>query len=391
MATSKLSQHDRYATITTPLGKDKVVLDGVVIQERISQPFHIEADLVSEDKAISFEDIIGQSVTIALETASGDKRYFNGIVRRFSQKAGRARYATYHAEIVPKLWALSCNSQCRIFQKKTVPEILEKVLAGYDVSFALGRYEKREYCVQYRESDLNFISRLMEEEGIYYFFRHEEGKHTIVFADSAGAHDPLLSTYKNMAFRPYSGQPTGDEFIYDWELDKTLLPVKYAHTDYDFEAPKKPLMTRSQKDRDHGLAVGEVYEYPGRHLDAGLGDQRARIRMEEIQAGHEIAHGKADARGLQAGFKFTLIEHPRDDQNREYLVTTATHIIRSDVAEASIDGVRTLRLRYRDRNGAWGETWEPSDGTRLPAAVELVTDTETHGMIRQVFVVGTGR
>ncbi len=335
MPRSEISQVDRIASLSTPLGANVLVLDSVVIREELSKPFSIEADLLSESADVNFEDIIGQSVTITLLTKLDDPRFFNGIVRRFSQRAMRSRYAAYHMEVVPKLWSLNCNAQCRIFQNKSVPEIIEKVLEGLDIELALtGSYDPRVYCVQYRESDMNFVQRLMEEEGIYYFFKHEEGKHSMVIADSAGAHEVLLPEYSTVAYRPYDGSPTGDEFIYDWAVDKTLLPASYTHTDYDFETPRKSLMTRSMKARSHALAVGEVYDYPGSHSSFSLGEQRARVRLEELQADYEVGQGKTDSRGLQCGFKFDLKDHPRGDQNCAHLVTSAVHVIQLDALES---------------------------------------------------------
>ncbi|HSI16060.1 MAG TPA: type VI secretion system tip protein TssI/VgrG, partial [Chthoniobacter sp.] len=330
-----LIQKDRIATLTTPLGKDVLVLNRVVISEHISQPFRIEADLLSEKDNIVFEDIIGQSITIKLATRHDVPRYFNGIVSRFTQMGMDSRYEAYRMEVVPKLWLLTRTHQCRIFQQMGVDEILEKVLDKVPCEWALtGSYPKRDYCVQYRETDFNFISRLMEEEGIFYFFKHSDGKHKMVIADNKGAHEVLLPEYKDVAFRPYTGRPTGAEFIHDWSQDKSLLPVKFTHTDFDFEAPKKNLLTLSVKDRGHAEGTGEWYDFPGLHTTPGLGDTRARVRAEEIHSRYDVSKGKADARGLQAGFVFTMLDHPRPNQNCKHLVTSAVHTIQLDAYES---------------------------------------------------------
>jgi len=330
-----LSQNARIAKLSTPLGKDALVLNRVVISEQLSQPFRIEADLLSEKKALKFEDIIGQSVTITISTHGDVPRYYNGIVSRFTQMGMESRFEAYRMEVVPKLWVLGRTFQCRIFQNLDAAAILKKVLKDVEVEWSLtGSYDPREYCVQYRETDLNFAARLMEEEGMHYFFKFSDGQHKMVVADNSGAHEVLLGHYSKIAYRPYTGRPTGDEFIYDWAEDKVLLPATYTHTDYDFESPKKNLLTRSEQQRQHALGTGEWYDFPGLHTSVGLGDRRARVRCEEMHARYDMAKGKADARGLQAGFTFTLMDHPRDDQNAKHLVTSAVHTIQLDALES---------------------------------------------------------
>jgi type VI secretion system secreted protein VgrG len=330
-----LSQQNRIASLKTPAGKDVLVLNRVVISEQLSQPFRIEADLLSEKKDLRFEDIIGQSVTLTIYTHEDVPRYYNGIVSRFTQMGMESRFEAYRMEVVPKLWVMSRTYQCRIFQKMSAEDILKKVLKDIDVEWALTSvYDKRDYCVQYRETDLNFVSRLMEQEGMHYFFKFSDGQHKMVIADNEGAHEVLLGHYSTIEYRPYTGRPTGDEFIYDWAQDKILLPATYTHTDYDFTTPKKDLMARSQKEREHALGDGEWYDFPGLHQEAFLGDKRARVRCEEMLARYDTAKGKADARGLQVGFTFTMKDHPRGDQNGKHLVTSAVHTIQLDALES---------------------------------------------------------
>jgi type VI secretion system secreted protein VgrG len=330
-----LSQEDRIAKLKTPLGADVLVLNRVVISEQLSQPFRIEADLLTEQKNLRFEDLIGESVTITIYTHQDVPRYYNGIVSRFTQMGMESQYEAYRMEVVPKLWVLSRTYQSRIFQNLSASDILKKVLKDVDVEWSLtGTYDTRDYCVQYRETDLNFVSRLMEQEGMHYFFKFSDGQHKMVVADNAGAHEVLLSHYLDVSYRPYTGRPTGDEFIYDWAQDKILLPATYTHTDYDFVSPKKDLMTRSQETREHALGNGEWYDFPGLHTTSGLGERRARVRCEEMIARYDMAKGKADARGLQTGFVFTLKDHPRTDQNVKHLVTSAVHTIQLDALES---------------------------------------------------------
>src|SRR5215208_4673170 len=190
-----LTQANRFIGLDTPLGGDVLAVRSASYTEQISRLFQIELDIVSsEEKAASFEDIIGQSVTLRMNAAKDQKRYFNGIVSRFVQTKNDGNNAHYRATVVPWLWLLTRSSDCRIFQKMSIPDIIEKVfkdhgLDQYTLSLS-GDYQPWDYCVQYRETDFNFVSRLMEQEGIYYFFEHGDGKHTLVLADAPAAHCP---------------------------------------------------------------------------------------------------------------------------------------------------------------------------------------------------------
>src|SRR5215475_2496750 len=173
--------------LTTPLGADKFLLTHFQGEERISKPFHFSLELISQDNAVDFTQIVGKSVTLTFALAGGDKQYINGIVGRFVQSGGDARFTRYQAEVYPWLWLLQLNSDCRIFQNMTAPDIIKKVFtdAGFtDFTDSLtGTYAQREYCVQYMESHFQFVSRLMEEEGIFYFFTHDTSSHKLVLAD----------------------------------------------------------------------------------------------------------------------------------------------------------------------------------------------------------------
>ncbi len=186
-----LTQKNRLVAIDTPLGKDALLLSAIQGNEGISTPFSFELDLLSANNSIKFKDIIGKNVTVSVVLADGKKRYFNGVISRFAQGPGEdggdIRLASYSATMVPWLWLLTRTSDSRIFQELTVPEIVETVFQDYGfLNFRLdlsGSYDKRDYCVQYRETDFNFVSRLLEEEGIFYFFEHEKKKHTLIMAD----------------------------------------------------------------------------------------------------------------------------------------------------------------------------------------------------------------
>ncbi|MBW2570377.1 MAG: type VI secretion system tip protein VgrG, partial [Deltaproteobacteria bacterium] len=194
------TQENRLIAIDTPLGKDALLLAGFKGIERISGLFSFELNLLSENHNITFEDIIGKNVTVSIILADGDKRFFNGIISSFSQGRGSSEadkdspFSHYAATMVPWFWLLKRTADSRIFQKLSVPDIVEKIFTEkefLDYKLLLNdSYDKRDYCVQYRETDFNFISRLLEEEGICYFFEHDEEKHTLILADASDKFKP---------------------------------------------------------------------------------------------------------------------------------------------------------------------------------------------------------
>jgi type VI secretion system secreted protein VgrG len=329
MSPPKPTQAHREIAIATPLGTDKVLLRSVSIREQMGRLFQMEAELASEKADIDFDEIVGKNVTVRLNLVTAAKvRYFNGFVSRFVQTEGHGGYARYRATIVPWLWFLTRTADCRIFQDMTVPEIVQKVFSDHgfnDFKDSLSAtYRKWEYCVQYRETDFNFVNRLMEQEGIYYFFEHENGKHTLVMADSASAHSDFPD-YGTIAFKPkgHAGSAKGD--INQWVLQKEIQTGAYALNDFDFEKPKKDLQAKSTKSRGHAAADFEIYDYPGDYMEHGDGESYAKIRIEELQIQHEVLQGEGIARGLCTGSTFKLDKYPRVDQNRKYLIASASY------------------------------------------------------------------
>jgi type VI secretion system secreted protein VgrG len=318
-------QESRLLAIETALGPNVLAVRSISYREEISRLFQIDAELSSEDSDIDFDQVIGKTATIRLEIGQKGKRYFNGYVSRLTQAGNQGGYAHYRAVIVPWLWLLTRTSDCRIFQEKTIPDIIEEVFKHYgfnDYELKLSStYPKWEYCVQYRETAFNFVSRLMEQEGIYYFFKHEDGKHTLVLADSISAHNPFPD-YADIPFVELEEGAAGREAITQWALEKEVQPVSTALNDFDFKKPKTSLLATSKTNRKHGKAEFEIYDFPGEYLDNGEGDRLADVRLNELQTNYEFAQGDASARGLSAGFTFKLKNHGRQDQNREYLVTS---------------------------------------------------------------------
>ena len=329
-----LNQESRLLAMSTALGPDVLAVRSVSLQEHLSRLFHIEADLRTEGGEIDLDKVLGQNTTIRLEIGETDTRYFNGYVSRIVQLANVGRYAHYRATVVPWLWFLTRTADCRIFQDMTVPEIIEAVFKGHgfdDWSPKLSvTYPKREYCVQYRETDFNFVSRLMEQEGIYYFFEHENGKHKLILADSISAHSPFTG-YEEVVFHELEKGAPSRQVITSWELEKQVQPVAYALNDFDFKKPKTSLAASSSVTRQHGGANFEIYDYPGEYVEHSEGERLAGARLDEHQSQYELLQGQGSARGLAAGSTFKLKNHPRGDQNREYLITAVS--LRADSGE----------------------------------------------------------
>ena len=330
MGTSFVQGDTSLFSIDTPLGPDKLLLKGFRGSEGISRLFRFELDLRSEDPGIPLADIIGKNVTLTLKQVDATPRYFNGVISRFGQGVSEERFTSYHAEMVPWLWFLTRTADCRIFQNKTIPDIIKQIFSGLgfnDFSDSLkATYETREYCVQYRESDFNFVSRLMEEYGIFYFFKHEEGKHTLVLAD-----DPTTNVDcpGQSDFRLYINPSAvlDEDVVNGWQAEQELRTGKYSLTDYNFETPHSSLLvTTATVDTVGGNSQFDTYDYPGKYLTHGDGQSLTKIRMQEEESVHLVIHGTSNARSMASGYKFTLKEHYRDDMNVSYLLTDIEHV-----------------------------------------------------------------
>jgi len=324
------TQEHRLISVTSPLGKDSLLLRGFSGHEAVSQLFHFSADLLSENHSISFKDIVGKRVTVQAEHISGHKRYWNGFVSRFACVGGDNRFSCYHAEIVPWLWFLTRTADCQIFQQKTIPEIIKKVFQDHSFQDfqdrTQGTYPQREYVVQYRETAFNFVSRLMEEYGIFYFFEHDQNTHKLVFADKPQVHKNCPIQHKVRFNYTPGATSLKEDIVESWGAEQELRPGKYALTDYNFETPNTSLMANVQTVAEiGGNTKYEIYDYPGIHINKSEGDTVTKVRMEEEEAVHHLVTGSGNCRSFASGYKFHLDEHSRKDQNGDYLLTEVTH------------------------------------------------------------------
>jgi type VI secretion system secreted protein VgrG len=402
-------QANRPIRITTPLGPDAVLPVGFTGQEAISQLFSFQIDVLAENgKEVAFDKLLGKKLTVdlLLPGPAGTRRYFNGICNRVSQGMRSNIFTTYRLEIVPQFWLLTKRAQSRIFQHISVPDILKKVLEGLDVNFELqGTFQQRDYCVQYRETDFNFASRLMEEEGIYYFFKHENGNHKIVLGNSPQSHQDM-PVANSIVYEEVPSGKRDEDRILSWEKTQEMRSSKSLLWDYCFELPYKHLeadkpilesvaagkITHKQK----GIANDklEIYDYPGEYaqrfdgVNKGGGEQPAElqkifednkrtvgIRMQQEAAPSVLALGTSTCRQFVSGYKFDLTRHFNGDD--QYLLVSVQHR-----AHASMDYRSESGEEYRYENSftcmPFAQPFRPARVTPKP----FVQGTQT------AFVVG---
>jgi type VI secretion system secreted protein VgrG len=322
------TQENRLATIATPLGTDVLLLEGFSGTEGISELFRFDLRLLADvDKTIDFDAIVGKSVTVEIFTPGGP-RFFNGLISRFAEGSSDNTFTSYSAELVPWLWMLTRTADCRIFQELTVPDIIRKVftdLGFTDVRFELtGSYQPREYCVQYRETDFNFVSRLMEQYGIFYYFEHENGKHTMVLADAPASHKPCPLQPRARFHQISPGETLVEHVVTEWQKVQEIRSGKYALQDFNFETPSLNLMVNVES-QSPGSKL-EIYDYPGEYQKLGEGEALVRARIEEEECQRTSISGAGTCVAFTAGYKFDLAEHTRASHNGSYVLTRIRHV-----------------------------------------------------------------
>ena len=329
-------QLSRLAKITSPLGPDVLLLKDMGGGEELGRLFNYELQLHSLDNAIDLNQLLGKPMCLSLQLEGGGERHFHGIVARCSQNVDQGQFASYQATLRPWLWLLTRTSDCRIFQNLTIPQIIKQVfrdLGFSDFEDALSRpYREWEYCVQYRETSFDFVSRLMEQEGIYYFFRHEQGRHVLVLADAYGAHTSAPG-YASVPYYPKNEQQRERDHIHDWHLAQEVQPGSLELNDYDFQRPSARIDVRSTMPRPHTAGDYPLYDYPGTYVQSADGEHYARTRIEALQTLHEQVEFAGNARGLGSGHLFSLTGFSRQDQNREYLIVGARYYVAQESGE----------------------------------------------------------
>ncbi|HEX8593002.1 MAG TPA: type VI secretion system tip protein TssI/VgrG [Pseudomonas sp.] len=335
--------------VTTALGTDSLLFHAMTGSEELGRLSEFRVQLLSKTGDISPAALLGEPLTVALTLVEGT-RWFNGIVTRFTSTGWEGDYVSYEAVVHPWLWLLKRSSTCQIFQDLTVLEIVKQVCtkeiyAGVSLLSAellSGVYPKLPYCVQYRETDFDFVCRLLEDAGIYFFFTHEADKHTLVLADSYGAHQPITG-YQSLKFAgSMHTNALDEESIGEWAVSGEIQSGCYALTDYDYEKASASsnggLLSKALIPSGFGAPDFELFDYPGNYTSAETGNALALARMERAHGQSVVVKARSNARGLFCGGLFTLSEHPREDQNLGYLITGAQYELYTSRYASGVEG-----------------------------------------------------
>jgi len=329
-------------TLTTPLPTEDLRFDSMATSAALSTLGETTLGLISEKPDLEPEALLGRPMTVTLALRDDTQRHFHGYVTQFGLGTRRGRYHGYQATLRPWLWFLTRTSDCRIFQESTVPDIVRKVFEDHaiaDFEFKLFRpYRKWTYCVQYRESDYDFVARLLEHEGIYWYFTHTDSAHTLVLVDSQSAHDAVPGCESLPYFESITEAPPDTDFISRWHFAREVATGIVATTSYDFERPSTSLQAEKKKQRGHELSDYEQFDYQGDYSQADDGRHWVDNRMDELQTRFELLRGSSNAQGLGCGHLVKMVRHPREDQNAEYLVTAASVQARQATGESSDTG-----------------------------------------------------
>ncbi|MFL6674172.1 MAG: type VI secretion system Vgr family protein [Massilia sp.] len=334
-----VTQANREVAVTSALGEDVLLFERMTGSEALGRLPEYRVQLLSASQELKIADVLGKPMGIRVELPDATQRHFHGVVTRFASTGWSGEFARYEATVHPWLWLLTRSSNCRIFQDKSVIDIVKAVcadaayggLVDLSASSLSGTYAALPYCVQYRETDFNFVCRLLEQAGIYFYFTHDASKHTMVLADSYGAH-AAIPGYATLEFAGEAGRRVLDrEAVYGWAAAGQVQPSSHALNDFDFEKAASStsggLLVKSTIAAAFSQQAYEMYDYPGGYVAVDDGNALARARMEELHGQCEEIAADTNARGLYPGGLVTLSGHPRADQNREYLVTAADYAI----------------------------------------------------------------
>ncbi len=337
---------NRQLRLKGPLGPKKMSLVRADITEKMSVLTETDIQFISPDHNLKMEDIVGQRLSLELDDDAGNTRYWHGHCISCAFEGQMGGQGLYRAEVRPWLWFLTLHADCKIFQEKSALEVIKGVFSERGFSDikdkTSGSFQKREYLVQYRESDYDFVTRLMEEEGIYYYFTHDSSKETLVLADGAGSHSPLKDASEIRFEYGEDGAMGGgagsfkrdEDHIYEWKSAERVNTGKVSLTDYDFTKPTTDLKALTAIPKgSHSHKNIEVYDYPGIHDSADSGKKRSRVRAEALASEYKRTRGKCNVRHMAVGGTFKLSDHPRSDFNKEYLVLGATHKLQIETDE----------------------------------------------------------
>ena len=331
MATPTLTQAGRHIRVNTSLGTDAIFLESFDGEERISDLFRYELGLLTGDSSFTMDSLLNQPVVVSLSLWNDKDRNFHGIINHIEEVETRTEgYVLYRATMVPWTWLLTLFHDSRIFQNMAVPDIVTKVFTdrGFSGKFdnqCTGTYNPRDYCVQYRETDFNFISRLLEDEGIFYFFQHTADGHTLVLADQMTAFANCPEQYE-VAYDTTPGLWQEEDVVLSMRRQQRIRVGKVTENDYDFTKPTSSLRSNLSASRP-----GEFYEYPGKFTTKDDGSRYARIRLEEAEVKLNTITAETNCRTFLPGYQFTLSGYYRDDANQAYALLSVRHVAANNV------------------------------------------------------------
>ncbi len=387
--------------ITVQLPAEGLLFWKISGREALSEAFSFTLQLLGTDARMDRSQLLGKPVTVTLpiQGLSGS-RYLNGKITRVAVSAvelSGTRYAVYQLTVESDLWPMKRDRNLRIFQGQTVPQIVKTLLGEYQVNIEdklTGSYRTWEYCVQYQESSFDFISRLMELEGIAYHFKHEADKHTLVLTDAATQHQP----FSGYEFIPYhqtpSGGSTDEEGISQWALEDSVTPGIYSLDDYDFRKPNAWLFQARQNPNSPSPGAIDVYDWPGRFVEHGHGEFYARIRQERWQVEHQQIEGTATAIGIAPGCTFQLTNAAFFNDNGEYLVTAAHYNFEENRYASGADSQTVHRIDFSvipssvvfrpPQHTPWPRTYGPQTARVVGPQGESIW-TDKYGRIKVKF------
>ena len=331
------SQENRQISVKSALPADTLLFSAMSTSEQLGRLPEFRVQMLSSDSDIKIADVLGKPMCVEMELHGGEPRHFHGIVTRFCSTGWSGEMARYEAVIHPWLWLLKKSSDCRIFQEMTVPDIVKDVCSTYgglvslSASALTGDYKPLVYCVQYRETDFDFVCRLLEDAGIYFYFTYTDDSHTMVLADSFNTHQDIAgySALKYTNSKMSAGMV--EETVSQWSASGEIQSSSYALNDYNFTKSAASvsggMKSISTIKAGFGQTEYEMFDYPGSYEAVADGTALAKARIERLHGQCELIDGRTDARGLLTGGLFTLADHPRDDQNRKYLITGARYQI----------------------------------------------------------------
>lgn len=321
-----------------PFDEADIVLQSFTGHEALSELFEFRALVLCDQPSVNAKQLLAQEVSIEIQQDQGTARFLSGIVAQF-KRLGRQDsapgYYQYELIIRPWLWLASNTSDYKIYQEKSVVDILEELFSRYPFSVEMRlveTYRRWTYCVQYDETDFQFASRLMEQEGIYYWFEHEQGRHTLVLADDAGMNMPVNGKSHIDFYRQQDDLNPHVEHFYQWQAKVCIVPSRYSTDDYDLNKPyaHMDVVQFGLASKQHGLDL-EIYDPIGGYTEEKEGARYAKVRMQALELPHKLIRAQASARNLAPGRRFTLNRHPHAGFNQEYLIVRADY----DFAESA--------------------------------------------------------